>query len=232
VSINTQASLLARIQDAEDPMAWEQFWSNYGPVIYQFAKYRGCSDETAQDLAQDVMLEVFEKNAVFRYDRSKGRFRDWLGGMVRNLTCKRRAKPAERVRGTGGDGDPRIAEAAQPSDDERWDEMYDQAVLAALLDVVRQEVAPATYQAFEMVAVQGISGKLAAKATGLSRNAVYQARKRIIRRLRELGESYRDQGQLLDRVKRVLESRPPVEVERAMTTKVEETMRRVRGAGE
>ncbi len=45
----------------------------------------------------------------------------------------------------------------------------------------------------------------AARLTGLSRNAVYQARKEVVKRLAELGATYRDDGQLNARVKRALE---------------------------
>ena len=50
---------------------------------------------------------------------------------------------------------------------------YERAMLAVLLDVVRREVTPDTFQAFELVAIRGLSGDQAAKITGLSRNAVY-----------------------------------------------------------
>jgi len=82
---------------------------------------------------------------------------------------------------------------------------------------VRQEVAPETYQAFELVALEGLPAADAARLTGLSRNAVYLARKRILARLRELGESYRSEGQLLDRIKRALAAVPSVRVERSLT---------------
>ena len=75
-------------------MAWDEFWTRYWRAVFNFAKCRGCSEHTAEEVVQDVMLSVFEKRHVFRYDPSKGRFRDWLGGVVRNLVSKRRAKPA------------------------------------------------------------------------------------------------------------------------------------------
>ena len=64
-------------------------------------------------------------------------------------------------------------------------------MLAVLLDVVRREVTPDTFQAFELVAIRGLSGDQAAKITGLSRNAVYLARKRVFERLQVLGAPYR-----------------------------------------
>jgi len=230
----TRPSLLERIRDAADAPAWEDFWRHYGAVIFSFAKRRGCSDITAQDVVQDVMLEVFQDRDVFQYDPAKGRFHDWLGGVVRNVVCRRRRSPSERTRAVGGSSDQCLDEhpdRAAAADDE-WRELFDDAVLAALLDIVRGEVSPATYQAFELTAIQEIPTAEVARITGLSRNAVYLARKRVLTRLRELGASYREHGQLVDRVKRALASRPPAEVERTMASTMQETFQRRQRDGE
>lgn len=224
----TAPSLLERIRDAADPLAWEDFYDRYWPVVFNFAKHRGCSEDTAQDVVQDVMLEVFNQREVFRYDPAKGRFRNWLGGIVRNLVAKRRGKPSERIRATGGDTDHGSAdpEDPRPAAQDIWDRAFDEALLCVLLDIVRREVSASSYQAFELVAIHGISGDDAAKATGLSRNAVYKARASVLRRLQDLAGPYHEEGRLLDRVKRVLALRPPAQVERALTTRMEETRRR------
>jgi RNA polymerase sigma-70 factor (ECF subfamily) len=226
LSSKTRTTLLERIREGEDPVAWDEFWARYWRPVFNFARMRGCSDHTAEEILQDVMLTVFEKHQVFRYDPAKGRFRDWLGGVTRNLVNKRRAKPSERVRAMGDDTrntldlvqDPHL-----PADD-LWQQTFEESLLNVLLDLVRREVAPATYQAFELVALEGVSAADAAKVTGLSRNAVYLARKRILKRLRELGESYRSEGRLLDRVKQALASAPSDHVERSLTSWMEQSM--------
>ena len=233
MSSKTRPSLLDRIRDAADPLAWDDFYDQYWPVVFNFAKYRGCSNETAQDVVQDVMLEVFKKREVFQYDPVKGRFRNWLGGIVRNLVAKRHGKPSERVRARGGESDENLRESEDPRPevDEVWQQVFDEGLLCVLLDVVRREVAPSTYQAFELVALEGLSGADAAKVTGLSPNAVYKARGSVLKRLSELGKPYQEEGRLLDRVKRALASRPPARVERALTTRMGETMRSRREIG-
>lgn len=224
----TRPSLLERIRDAADPLAWDDFYHRYWPVVLNFAKHRGCSDDTAQDIVQDVMLEVFKQREVFQYDAAKGRFRNWLGGIARNLVAKRRGKPFERIRGRGGDSDHELGQCEDPGPDadQVWQQVFDEGVLCALLDVVRHEVTPTTYQAFELVALEGLSGDAAARVTGLSPNAVRKARARVLGRLRDLGRPYQERGELLDCVKRALASRPQAQVERALTTRMEETMRR------
>ena len=97
--------------------------------------------------------------------------------VVRNLVAKHRRQPAQRIRGRGGEAgdDFAAAEADDGQPDALWETAYEQAMLAVLLDVVRREVAPQSYQAFELVVLRGLSGEQAATITGLSRNAVYLA---------------------------------------------------------
>ena len=149
--------------------------------------------------------------------------------MVRNLVAKYRRQPAQRIRGRGGDSDLPEPELGDGSPDGVWDAAYEQAMLAVLLDVVRREVTPDTYQAFELVAIRGLSGDQAAKITGLSRNAVYLSRKRVFERLQALGAPYRNNGQLHQRVKETLAIRPKSNLERSMITRLEQTMRSRRG---
>ena len=99
----TNATLLERLRQGTDPLAWQEFSDRYWRLIFVFAKHRGCSDHTAEEVVQEVMVEVFRQRDTFCYDPARGRFRDWLGTVVRNLVAKFRRQPAQRIRGQGGD---------------------------------------------------------------------------------------------------------------------------------
>ncbi len=219
---HTRTSLLERLHDGTDPMAWDDFFRRYWPFVFSIARQCGCQQHTAEEMVQEVMLAVFEGKAVFCHDPSRGRFRDWLGGVVRNKVIARRRAPDERCRARGGTG-TKLPEPESNSDgpNARWEKAYDHAMLLFLLDVVRSEVHPRTYQAFEAVAIIGCSGAEAARLTGLSRNAVYQARKNILRRLRELGVIYGEQGPPDEMIRAAMLSRPSVVVERSLATRIE-----------
>ena len=221
----TSATLLERLRDGSDPLAWGEFSDRYWRFIFALAKYHRSSDETAEDIVQEVMLAVFEKQHVFRYDRSRGRFRDWLRAVVRNQVIKRRQRASERVRARGGDPDrgPDEPQAPDVQPEAAWETAFERTALLALLDLVRREVSPPTFQAFELLEFHGRRGAEVAKITGLSRNAVYLARKRVRRRLRQLGASYRDDGQLTEQLKQALASRPSPRVQRSVTERIENT---------
>jgi RNA polymerase sigma-70 factor (ECF subfamily) len=224
----TRATLLERLRDAADTLAWDEFFHRYWRLIFALAKGRGCSDHTSEEIVQEVMVAVFDQRDVFQYDPARGRFRDWLSTVVRNKIAGIRRRPGEQVRKreTAWDGDPpATAWKARPttsSDDGTPDAAceaaFEQALLATLLDIVRREVHPRTYQAFELFVLGELSGGEVARITGLSRNAVYQARKNVIRRLVELGAAYRGEEAMRPDLQAALRSRPSAAVERSIVT--------------
>jgi RNA polymerase sigma factor (sigma-70 family) len=221
---NTRMSLLERLCDGADPMAWDDFFRRYWPFVFSVARQQGCKDHTAEEIVQEVMLAVFEKKAVFQHDPARGRFRDWLGGVVRNKVIARRRRPEERCHARGGPEDPLAEiESSAASPDAQWEAAFDHAVLSFLLDKVRTQVHPQTYQAFEAVTFGECSGAEAARLTGLSQNAVYQARKNVLRRLRELGATFRRKELPDERLREAIRSRPGAVVERSLTRRTEQT---------
>lgn len=226
MTTTTRATLLERLRDGADALAWDEFFERYWPTIYAFARHRGCSEHTAEEIVQDVMVQVFQHRDVYQYDRARGRFRDWLGVVVRNKVAEHRRRPANRLPAAGGDFDPVVLAQAndeQPPD-AAWEAAFENHLLVALLDVVRRETNARTYLAFELVSLQELSGDEAARLTGLSRNAVYKACKRVTQRLVELGAAYREAGQLSQRIRQALGERPPAAVERSLTARIQQTM--------
>lgn len=223
----TRTTLLERLRDGSDLVAWQEFFDRYWSLIFTFARRRGCSEHTAEEVVQDVMLRIFEQKDLFRYDPQQGRFRSWLGRLVRNRVVDLRRKPSERVRAAGGEPQEAPAEMASDADaaDEDWEAAFEQALLLALLDVLRREMSPRAYLAFELVTLHGLSGAKAARHTGLTRNGVYRAKNRALTRLRELGAAYRRDGQLAEHLKEALRLRPDAQVERSVCSKIEQTMR-------
>ncbi len=224
----TQVTLLDRLRDGTDALVWDEFFQRYWRLIFHFARQRGCAEHSAEEIVQEVMLTVFEQREVFCYDPSRGRFRDWLLTLVRNQVAEYRRRPSQRVRGQGGDTQVELSLAA--SDDELPDEVleaaFEEAVLLMLLDRVRQEVNPRTYQAFELFTLHELPAAEVARMTSLTRNAVYQARKNIVRRLEELGAVFRDEDQASQRLRDAMRLAPSEAVERSVTTRTQLTRRR------
>ncbi len=131
------------------------------------------------------------------------------------------------MRAAGGNSDIERIEpqsgSAEP--DDVWENAFEEALLLVLLDIVRREMSPRAYLAFELFTLHEMPGAKVAKHTALTRNGVYRAHKRALQRLRELGAGYREDGQLSDRIKQAFRSRPQAAIEQALTTRIEKSGR-------
>ncbi len=223
---STSATLLNRLSDARDGLAWDEFFGHYGLLIHGYASRRGCSCHTAEEVVQEVMLKLFERKDVFRYDPTRGRFRDWLATVVRNQVAELRRRPSGRARARGGDASDAHPEPAteQPAADTIWETAFEQALLWILLEVVRREMDPRNYLAFEMTTIHELPVNKVAAHLGLSRSTVSRTRKKVFERLQRLGAAYRSDGQLSEQVKQALDGRPDPAVERSLATRIETTM--------
>lgn len=224
----TSPSLLGRLQEPTDTMAWREFFDRYWRPLFAFAKRRGCSDDSAEDVVQETMLAVFGARNEFLYDPNKGRFRNWLFTIV----CQKIAVAHRRIRPrvSSEDVDAAMGTDRQEATDgaSEFERLFELGLLAAAMEVIRGKVEPATYQAFELTQIHDFSAEEAAKVTGLTRNGVYLARKRVLQSLEDLFADYHVTGQLCDRLKAALELVPHPKVIQALTSRVESTFTSVR----
>src|SRR4029079_1988400 len=77
-SPETRASLLLRIRDAQDHLAWTDFIDIYAPLIHAYSRNRGLQDADAADVTQEVLRAVAVHAERFDYDPARGSFRGWL----------------------------------------------------------------------------------------------------------------------------------------------------------
>jgi len=93
--------LLNRLRHAPaDPAAWEEFVRRYGPRIHAWCRGWGLQDADAQDVTQDVLLEIARKVRDFHFDPTRS-FRAWLktlahGCLVRLPGARSQARPRQR----------------------------------------------------------------------------------------------------------------------------------------
>ena len=69
-----------------------------------------------------------------------------------------------------------------------WEAEWARSVLNQAMEEVRQQVKPQTMQAFELFAVQGWPAEKVAKQLGITENAVWIAKNRVLTRLRKAQE--------------------------------------------
>jgi RNA polymerase sigma factor (sigma-70 family) len=185
----TNPSLIVRLVAQHDRAAWGQFAEIYAPLVFAFAQRRGLQDADAADVVQEVLSSVADAFRRGKYDRSRGLFRGWLLTIARHEVSDALAARARREQSRGGTtAQQALGSLPQPSDSdsEEWDREYHERLLAWAADRVRGEVQPTTWQAFWETTMLRHSGQDVATALGMSVAAVYLAKSRVMKRLREL----------------------------------------------
>ena len=91
----TSNTLLDRVKNPDDKSAWNEFVNYYEQYIYNIIRHIGLPEQDAQELCQDTLLKLWKKLPDFVYDRNRGKFRSWLGVMIRNQ-CNRHFQKQKR----------------------------------------------------------------------------------------------------------------------------------------
>ena len=89
MSINppeTRASLILRLQDAADIVAWDEFAEIYAPVVFRSARRMGLQEADAEDVVQEVLAAVAVSVAKWIQREDHGPFRAWLVRIARNTS--------------------------------------------------------------------------------------------------------------------------------------------------
>jgi RNA polymerase sigma-70 factor (ECF subfamily) len=188
----THPSLLARLDDPKDRLAWQQFVDLYGSLVYGFARQRGLQDADAADLTQEVLLAIAQTAGHWRYDPKRGSFRGWLYGITRNEISQflhsRQSQPL-------GSGDTtmhqRLAEEPEPESEAIWEREYQQHLFRLAAAQIQKNFSATTWKAFWQTAVEGAAGAVVAAELGISVGAVYVARSRVLARLTEVIQQMR-----------------------------------------
>ena len=137
-SPTTRLSLLVRLRDAHDRLAWEQFVGLYAPLVYGFARKKGLQDADAADIAQDVLTSVAQQMRQWEYDPQRGSFRGWLFTIARNRLRNWLASPARRINGSGGDDHLSALQSEPAPDEDDWDADYARRVFHWAANQVRR----------------------------------------------------------------------------------------------
>ncbi len=183
----TRVTLLGRLRAApDDPAAWSEFVAWYGGKIYAWCRAWGLQESDAQDVTQEVFLNLSVRMHDFRYDPSRS-FRAWLKTLTHHAWRDYLEKQRRPGRGSGSESAMERLAAVEAQDDlaSRLAEAFDQEVLKEAAARVRLRVEPRTWDAFHLLAVEGRSGAEVAQRLRMKVATVFVARSKVQRMLRE-----------------------------------------------
>ncbi|OWK43986.1 putative ECF sigma factor [Fimbriiglobus ruber] len=140
------------------------------------------------DVAQDVMVVLLSAISGFERQRD-GSFRKWLRQITVNRLREYWRQRAKRplVGFDDSSNESFFSRLEDPRGDlaGEWDREYDRRVFAQLTTAVRADFQPDTWIAFHRFALDGVPAAQVAAELGLTVNAVVQAKRRVLKRLRE-----------------------------------------------
>jgi RNA polymerase sigma-70 factor, ECF subfamily len=173
----TSDSLLARLGRPGEVEAWERFVHLYSPLLSALARRVGLAGPDEDDFVQDAFTRLLTGIPGYTAD-SQHRFRDWLKTVALNVwrdRCRKRF-PAVGVIGL----EPAVEEEFDFVEREQAD-----ALARRALQIMQTDFEQTSWQACWKTVVDGQAAEDVARELGMTRAAVYIARSRVLRRVRE-----------------------------------------------
>lgn len=175
----TSKTLLDRIA-AGDEISWDEFYTRYGKIVRSLAKFKGLDDSEAEDVCQKVMLQFFKQSKTFKFDPDIARFRTYFGHIIQTKIAdyfrKQPDEPFEELE----------PEPVESKTDSLFLSEWRKMILKEAERELKNRVAPETFQAYELYAVQNRPAEKVAAYLNCSVNQVYQAKKRCFTMMREI----------------------------------------------
>jgi RNA polymerase sigma-70 factor, ECF subfamily len=169
-----------------EPALWSRLVTTFGPIVYRWCRTSGVRDADAPDVVQDVFAAVARGIVSFERERSQGSFRSWLATITRNKVRDYFRALSKRPIGEGGsEAWGQLQNIPQDLDSTICADNATQPLIREVLAQVEAEFEKMTWKAFWLTTVEGANAKDVAGQLGISTASVYQAKSRVLRRLRQ-----------------------------------------------
>ena len=185
-SSSISSTLLERIRSRQ-PEAWQRLVQLYGPLVYRWCRQSDVARDDAPDLVQEVFAAVALHIDGFHRDRPGDSFAAWLRTVTRNVIRRYfRSRRAQPLAQGGTDAQERFLQVpALPEPDAASDLKEASSLIVPIgLELVRAEFKSRTWEAFRHVVIERQSSARVAMDLEMNIEAVYQAKSRVLRRLR------------------------------------------------
>lgn len=184
----TSLSLLEGMR-SRDAAAWRRLTRVYGPLVRHWCRRGGVPSDAVDDLLQETFTAVVRGLPTFDRTSDGSSFRGWLRTIVGRKLIDRHRSLTDAAAAEGGTAAQlHLADLADPLPvaSEEESSVETGLVFRAAVDLIRTEFEPATADAFWQTTVDERPPDEVARALGLTVNAVYKAKSRVLRRLREV----------------------------------------------
>lgn len=185
---STHHSLLVAISSSNSEAVWSVFVEKYGPLCFYWCGRWGASPEDAEDVVQEILLNVFKSIESFKFDPN-GSFRGWLKVIAWrcwNMIYEKQQRTVDTLqpllKGLSVN-DASINLKARDELISYFDKMAEMEILDLAMSRVRAKVEPKTWEIFDRTELKNQSCDFVASemnvAVGIIYAATYRVRKLI-----------------------------------------------------
>jgi RNA polymerase sigma factor (sigma-70 family) len=187
-SMPTRRTLLSRLRNLDDQESWRTFFDLYWRLLYNVARKSGLDNSCAEEVVQETVIGVAQKMPGFRYDPSRGTFRQWLLRITRRRIIdhlRRIYRQPARAEITPDLLDEEAEHAAAITDQSAsaietvWNDEWEKSTFEAALADVRAKVNPRHFQVFDYCVLKEWPTAKVAEILALNAAQVYLAKHRV-----------------------------------------------------
>lgn len=187
-SIASMTSKWLSLVKNNDSVAWHRLISTYGNLIRWWCKKAKVPVQDVEDITQEVFAALSKQLAGFEHQSFRG--------FLWTITCHKISdywRSHKRTKSlTGGDELKSILDniEAESNQSSGAVTMGTRVIFDSIVQLIRSEFADLDWRVFWEYAVDGKDASSVAESFGVTRNKVFLAKSRILRRIRmELGEN-------------------------------------------
>lgn len=190
----TSVSLLDRLRYQPAETDWQRLVEMYTPLIQGWLRQQARNLHDVDDVVQEVLTVVVRRISEFEHERP-GSFRRWLKSITINCLRDHWKRLRNKPVGTGDSDFLNMLHQLEDPHSElsrMWEEEHDRHITQRLLQLIRPRFEAKTWRAFERIAFDGASPDETATELGISVNAVFIAKSRVLTALRQEGRGLLD----------------------------------------
>ncbi len=198
MAYTTRLSLLSRVCRG-DEVSWGEFYDSYSKLLFKVGRESySLNDHEIEEVIQETMLTFFGESKTFKYDKSKGKLRNYLKQIFRfkalRFKSKRNTAAEKHVSIESEDfGIEDLADNDDPMLDKIWNEEWNKHIANQTLQEIKGMIEPQTFQIFYSLVVEEVSPKEIAEAFGTNPNNIYAIKNRVGKMVKEHAKKFMDE---------------------------------------
>jgi RNA polymerase sigma-70 factor (ECF subfamily) len=189
--LTTRRSLLEALRVSSNDKAWREFLDLYQPLISMWCHRLGMHQDAIEDLCAEIVGKLVVAMREFVLD-PRYRFRGWLKTVVTHAVYdywRERAREPKTLPLDHPEARQALETVQAPPGIEALASALEDSLLEGLriAEQVRHQVNPKAWQAFWLTEISGERGRDVAEKLSMTVAAVYTARSRVARLLKNEG---------------------------------------------